>query len=247
MKHRILFGSFWPTIGSNVMKRKGREFRDWVIKFFFFRGGIFSVLLVIISISFFLRPSYWHDASRSVDKGDVVCVLRQVLVSLAAAFSLVAYGMSLGFPAISLQQLIAEGLSEDDASWFGKKSYQLQLFIPKNLIFLRFFQSFERWIHPYVPEIRTNMNTKIFGNTNKCIFFLVLSSYMFRHCRLIQEACTKIALKRISISRLLNVYCKPRSSEAVMSDIILVISSKNAMYNDLASFRDNILLERNTA
>ena len=52
-------------------------------------------------------------------------MLRQGLVSLAAAFSLVAYGMSLGFPAVSLQQLTAEGLSGDDASWFGKKSYQL--------------------------------------------------------------------------------------------------------------------------
>jgi len=52
-------------------------------------------------------------------------VLRQVLVSLTAALSLVALGMSLGFPAISLQQLKAEGLSEDDASWFGKKSYNL--------------------------------------------------------------------------------------------------------------------------
>jgi hypothetical protein len=52
-------------------------------------------------------------------------VLWQVLVSLTAALSLVAHGMSLGFPAISLQQLKEEGLSEDDASWFGKKSYQL--------------------------------------------------------------------------------------------------------------------------
>jgi hypothetical protein len=48
-----------------------------------------------------------------------------MLVSLIAALSLVASGMSLGFPAISLQHLEAEGLSEDDASWFGKKSYQL--------------------------------------------------------------------------------------------------------------------------
>jgi hypothetical protein len=48
-----------------------------------------------------------------------------VLVSLTAALSLVAHGMSLGFPAISLEQLEAEGLSEDDASWFGKNSYQV--------------------------------------------------------------------------------------------------------------------------
>jgi len=60
-----------------------------------------------------------------VDEGNVACVLWQVLVSLTAALSLMALGMSLGFPAISLQQLKAEGLSEDDASWFGKKSYQL--------------------------------------------------------------------------------------------------------------------------
>jgi hypothetical protein len=45
----------------------------------------------------------------------------QVLVSLLAAFSLVASGMSLGFPAISLHQLEAEGISEDDASWFGEE------------------------------------------------------------------------------------------------------------------------------
>jgi len=45
--------------------------------------------------------------------------IREVLVSLTAALSLVAHGMSLGFPAISLQQLKAEGLSEDDASWFA--------------------------------------------------------------------------------------------------------------------------------
>jgi len=44
---------------------------------------------------------------------------REVLVSLTAALSLMALGMSLGFPAISLQQLKAEGLSEDDASWFA--------------------------------------------------------------------------------------------------------------------------------
>jgi hypothetical protein len=50
-------------------------------------------------------------------------VLRQVLVSLIASLTLVAVGMGLGFPAISLQQLVAEeGLTEDDASWFGKKS-----------------------------------------------------------------------------------------------------------------------------
>lgn len=46
-------------------------------------------------------------------------MLWQVLVSLIASLSLVASGMSLGFPAISLQQLIAEGLSEEDASWFA--------------------------------------------------------------------------------------------------------------------------------
>jgi hypothetical protein len=51
-------------------------------------------------------------------------VLRQVLVSLIASLALVAVGMGLGFPAISLQQLKTEGLSEDDASWFGKKSYK---------------------------------------------------------------------------------------------------------------------------
>jgi len=48
-----------------------------------------------------------------------------MLVSLAAALSLAALGMSLGFPAFSLQPLTAEGLSKDDASWFGKKSYRL--------------------------------------------------------------------------------------------------------------------------
>jgi hypothetical protein len=42
--------------------------------------------------------------------------------------------------------------------------------------------------HPYVPQIRTNMNTEIFAKTNKCVFFLV------RHCRYIQEAYTKILL-----------------------------------------------------
>jgi hypothetical protein len=52
-------------------------------------------------------------------------VLSQVLVSLIASLSLVASGMSLGFPAISLQQLTAEGLSEEDASWFGNQSYRL--------------------------------------------------------------------------------------------------------------------------
>jgi hypothetical protein len=45
----------------------------------------------------------------------------QLLVSLVAALSLVASGMSLGFPAISLHQLRDEGLSDDDASWFGEK------------------------------------------------------------------------------------------------------------------------------
>jgi len=52
-------------------------------------------------------------------------VLRQVLTSLTAALNLVAFGMSLGFPAISLERLTKEGLSADDASWFGKKNYQL--------------------------------------------------------------------------------------------------------------------------
>jgi hypothetical protein len=47
--------------------------------------------------------------------------LPQLLVSLLAALSLVASGMSLGFPAISLQQLRDEGVSEDDASWFGEE------------------------------------------------------------------------------------------------------------------------------
>jgi len=42
------------------------------------------------------------------------------------------------------------------------------------------------------------MNIKIFGNTNKCVFFLVLSSYMFRHCRHIQQAYIKISLKHIN-------------------------------------------------
>jgi hypothetical protein len=49
------------------------------------------------------------------------CLLPQLLASLVAALSLVASGMSLGFPAISLHQLQEEGLSEDDASWFGEK------------------------------------------------------------------------------------------------------------------------------
>jgi hypothetical protein len=47
--------------------------------------------------------------------------LPQLLVSLVAALTLVASGMSLGFPAVSLQQLRDEGLSENDASWFGEK------------------------------------------------------------------------------------------------------------------------------
>jgi hypothetical protein len=48
--------------------------------------------------------------------------LSQLLASLVAALSLVASGMSLGFPAISLEQLRDEGLSEDDASWFGERN-----------------------------------------------------------------------------------------------------------------------------
>jgi hypothetical protein len=50
--------------------------------------------------------------------------LPQLLASLIAALSLVTSGMSLGFPAISLHQLQDEGLSADDASWFGEKTSQ---------------------------------------------------------------------------------------------------------------------------
>jgi hypothetical protein len=47
--------------------------------------------------------------------------LVQFLASLVAALSLLASGMSLGFPAISLHQLQDEGLTADEASWFGEK------------------------------------------------------------------------------------------------------------------------------
>jgi hypothetical protein len=52
----------------------------------------------------------------------VLFYLLQLLASLIAALSLVTSGMSLGFPAISLHQLEAEGLSADDASWFGESA-----------------------------------------------------------------------------------------------------------------------------
>jgi hypothetical protein len=44
-----------------------------------------------------------------------------VLISLIGGLSLVASGMSLGFPAISLEYLEKEGLSQDDVSWFGEE------------------------------------------------------------------------------------------------------------------------------
>lgn len=86
-----------------------------------------------------------------------------MLVSLAASLTLVASGVSLGFPAISLQQLTAEGLSEEDASWFGKKKV-----IDNNCSYIRtsFFRAskvpfslMSNEFDPYVPEFRTNMNT----------------------------------------------------------------------------------------
>jgi hypothetical protein len=48
----------------------------------------------------------------------------QLAVSLVAAFSTVASGMSLGFSAIALPELLKAGgtdrLDIDQASWFGK-------------------------------------------------------------------------------------------------------------------------------
>jgi hypothetical protein len=103
------------------------------------------------------------------------------------------------------------------------------LYLITSFFFRDSFSLLSDEFHPYVLEVRTNMDTKILGNTNKCIFFLILSSCMFRHCRHIQEAYTKISLKHTSISMLLTVYCKPHSSEAGISDIIFVINSKNSL------------------